>query len=184
MGFFGVWAPGVLPFPVVIPLKDRVIEDPAAPFRAMNEAQVVYELEVEAEEREREREAAAQEAAAWRARAEVAEARHELEDLQASAAAHLEACQHVLADPNASRDELADAIGTVAAWEVHDANTARNVAIANQDTAAASTAEQRIVAAYVAMEEACDTDATGPAPSDPRTLDLVRKALGDASKRP
>jgi hypothetical protein len=179
VGFFGIWAPGVLPFPVVIPLKDRVIQDPAARFGTGYDADITYELEVEAEHRQRERERAADEAASWRARAEVAEARRELEDLQASVAAKLDACHRILSDPGAAGDELADAIGTVAAWEVHDAKTARDAAIANHDAEGASEAEQRIIAAYAALEEACDTDGLGPAPSEPLSIDRLRDALGD-----
>jgi hypothetical protein len=179
VGFFGIWAPGVLPFPVVIPLKDRVIQVPTARFRAGYDADIAYELEVEAEERQRERERAADEAASWRAQADVAEARRELEDLQASVAAKLDACHRVLSDPDASGDELSDAIGTVAAWEVHDANAARDAAIATHDTEAASEAEQRIIAAYAALEEACDTDALGPAPSEPLSIERLHDALGE-----
>jgi hypothetical protein len=29
MGFFGIWAPGVLPFPIVVPVKNRVAPDPS-----------------------------------------------------------------------------------------------------------------------------------------------------------
>lgn len=175
MGFFGVWAPGVLPFPVVIPLKDRVIDDPGARRESMQQTDLRWQLEAEIEEELWEREDAARDAALWRARAEVAEKRHELEARRSS---DFEASSRVLADPTASHAARAEAIGTVAVWEVIDSKRERDTALANDDRAVASAAEQRIIAAHAAVEHAYGADDAGPAPSHPGTLDLLRENLG------
>ena len=158
MGHFGIWAPGVLPFPVVVPLKDKIIEDPAARYalEALEEERAEVERQAAALEAERARVAAR--AGYLRADQEFEQARRKKERVDTDNAAWLAEFSRVLADPTAPLDVRRHAAGIIAGFEAQMAAYARERA----NGVVFDSAEQRFadegVRAYEAACAAFDAD--------------------------
>jgi hypothetical protein len=132
MGFLGIWAPGVLPAPVVLPIRDRVASNPGGHWTALARE---VELQRQQDELEAERGELEQQRRHRQLEQEALEARRKLEGIQSGLAARLASFRQVLDDPDAPLEARMNAAEVLAGAHVYAATGNADAAYAAGEAA-------------------------------------------------